>query len=318
MIDPVADFITAMEMAGIHPVEPIAAKLAAGRAVRFRAEGDKPGRRNGWASLHLDGVPAGVFRHYRLGVRTVWRAGSDPRSLSPAERQAILVQARQEEARRKRETLAKQEAVAAVARDLWGSAISADAQHGYLACKALTTSGVRQHCSTLLVPMVDAGFRLWNVQSIDPAGRKRFLTGGRTEGLFWPHGMHSMDGQPSHGPLVIGEGYATMAAIHVATGLGVAAAMSARNLEGVARNMRKLFPARALVIAADDDGHLPDNIGVNAATAAAEAVGGVLATPLPFSGETRSADSGIDFADIPRSLVAARIAAAAPVGRVNE
>ncbi len=205
-----------------------------------------------------------------------------------------------------------------MARDLWDSAIPADAQHSYLASKALTTSGVRQHGDTLLVPMVDAGFRLWNVQRIDPAGRKRFLTGGRTEGLFWPHGVHSMDGRPSDGPLVIGEGYATMAAIHVGTGLGVAAAMSARNLEAVARNLRKLFPDRALVIAADDDSHLPDNIGVGAATAAAEAVGGLLATPLPIVLKTRSADSGIDFADIPRSLVAARIAAAAPVGRVNE
>ena len=77
MTDPVSEFLDAMGAAGIRPVEPIADKLAAGDPVRFRADGDQPGRRNGWAWLHLDGVPAGVFRHYRLGVRTVWRAGSD-------------------------------------------------------------------------------------------------------------------------------------------------------------------------------------------------------------------------------------------------
>lgn len=66
MTDPVSEFLDAMWAAGIRPVEPIADKLAAGDPVRFRADGDKPGRRNGWAWLHLNGVPAGVFRHYRL------------------------------------------------------------------------------------------------------------------------------------------------------------------------------------------------------------------------------------------------------------
>ena len=53
-------------------------------------------------------------------------------------------------------------------------------------------------------------------------------------------GIHLRDGRPSHGPLVIGEGFATMAAVHHATGYGVVAAMSARNLEAVARTMRAL------------------------------------------------------------------------------
>jgi len=106
---------------------------------------------------------------------------------------------------------------------------------------------------------------------------------------------------------VIGEGFATMAAVHSATGFGVAAAMSARNLETVAQAMRKLFPARELVIAADDDRHLTENIGLGVARKAAHAVGGVVATPRP---ETCSADSSADFADIPREDVAGRIEAA--------
>lgn len=310
MTDPVSDFLDAMGAAGIHPLEPIAYKLASGNPVRFRADGDKPGRRNGWAWLHLDGVPAGVFRHYRLGMRTVWRSGSDPRSLSPADRRAIMVQARESEARRKAETLAKQEAAAGAARDLWRGAGKADPAHGYLTRKRLPPFGIRQHGDALLVPMVDPGFRLWNVQRIYPDGRKRFLSGGRTEGLFWTHGAYRHDGRPSVGPLVIGEGFATMAAVHHATGHSVVAAMSARNLETVARAMRKLFPSRALIVAADDDGHLSENIGLNAAQRAAESIGALLATPLPLGPETRSADSGTDFADIVLAEVAARIAKA--------
>jgi putative DNA primase/helicase len=314
MTSAIAVFLEAMSAAGIRPVEPIADRLATGNPVRFRADGDKPGRRNGWALLHLDGVPAGVFRHYRLGVRAVWRAGSDPRSLLPAERRAIIAQVRECEARRRTETVAKKEAAAGVARDLWLGAAKANPAHGYLARKGLPPFGIRQYGNALLVPMFDCGFRLWNVQRIYPDGRKLFLPSGRTNGLFWSHGMYSQDGRPSDGPLVIGEGFATMAAIHHATGHGVVAAMSARNLETVSRTMRKLFPSRSLIIAADDDRHLSENIGLEAAQRAAESIGALLAIPLTLGPEMRSADSGADFADIAPTEVAARIAQAGRAG----
>lgn len=309
----VAQFIGAMREQGIIPVEPIANKLAAGEPVRFRADGDKPGRRNGWAWLHLDGVPAGVFRHYRLGVRMVWRSGSDLHSLSPAERRVIIAQVRESEARRKAETLAKQKAAAGVARDIWRAAVKADPTHGYLERKRLPAFGIRQEGDALVVPMVDCSFRLWNVQRIYPDGHKLFLPGGRTNGLFWPHGAFSQDGRPLTEPLVIGEGFATMAAVHHATRHGVVAAMSARNLDTVARAMRKLFPSRELIVAADDDRHLSENIGLKAARMAAEAVGALLATPLPLTTDTALVESGTDFADIEPAEVEARIAEARSV-----
>lgn len=306
MNDAITGFLEAMRSTGIHPVEPIQQKLVSGNAFRFRAEGDRPGRRNGWAVLHLDGVPAGVFRHYRLGIRSIWRAGSDPRALSPAARRAIMAKAREAEERRKAETRAKQDAAAKQAQALWKAAKSADPAHGYLAAKGLAPFGIRQSGAALLVPMLDASFGLWNVQRIGPDGGKRFLTGGRIDGLSWPHAMHLADGRPSPGPLVIGEGFATVAAIHEATGHGVAAAMSARNLKPVARAMRRLFPARQIVIAADDDRHLADNMGLRLATRAAESIGGLLAIPRP---ETSRGNSGADFADLTRDEAAAIIAA---------
>jgi putative DNA primase/helicase len=308
--DPVLDFLEAMRAAGIHPIESIADKLAAGHPVRFRADGDKPGRRNGWALLHVDGAPAGVFRHYRLGIRTVWRAGSNSRSLSPAERRAIMAKARESEARRKAETQARQEAAAGVACDLWQHAGKPDPAHAYLTRKGLPPFGIRQLGDALLVPMFDSGFRLWSVQRVYPDGRKLFLSGGRTDGLFWLHGVHLQDGRPSAGPLVIGEGFATMAAVHHATGHGVVAALSAHNLESVARSMRKLFPNRTLIVGADDDRHLSENIGLVAAQRAAESIGALLATPLPLESGTCSAGSGSDFADLAPADVAARIARA--------
>lgn len=307
MADPVSDFLEAMAAAGIRPMEPIADKLAFGVPFRFRADGDKPGRRNGWACLHLDRVPAGVFRHYRLGIRSVWRAGSDSRSLSPAERRAIMAQVQESEERRNAETQAKQEAAAGVALGLWRGARKPDPMHGYLTRKGLPPFGIRQHGNALLVPMVDPELRLCNVQRVYPDGLKLFLSGGRTQGLFWPHRACWQASAPPVGPLVIGEGFATMAAIHSATGHDVVAAMSARNLETVARAMRELFPNRTLIVAADDDCHLTENVGLNAAQKAAEAIGGLLATPRPANRETHPADSGADFADTPPTEVAARI-----------
>lgn len=306
MSEAVSTFIDAMQAAGIRPLEPIAHKLAAGQPVRFRAEGDRPGRRNGWAVLHLDGVPAGVFRHYRLGIRSIWRAGSDPRTLSPAERRAIMAKAHEAEARRKAETRAKQDAAAKQAQALWAAASRADPAHGYLTTKGLAPFGIRQSGATLLVPMFDPAFALWNLQRIGPDGRKLFLPGGRIDGLFWPHAMHLADGRASPGPLVIGEGFATVAAIHEATGYAVAAAMSARNLEPVARAMRGLFPARQIVIAADDDCHLAENMGLGLARKATESIGGLFAIPRP---ETSRGNSGADFADLTRAEAAAIIAA---------
>lgn len=286
MNDAVLEFLDAMRDAGIRPLDPIADQLASGQPVRFRADGDKPGRRNGWALLHLDGTPAGVFRHYRLGVRSVWRAGCDQVVLSPAERQAIAAQVRAIEAQRRAETLVRQEAVAARACALWNSAGKANPAHGYLARKGLPPFGIRQHGEALLVPMFDATFRLWNVQRIwpDPARSKLFLKDGRTTGLFWPHAAFALDGGPTTGPLVIGEGYSTMAAIHHATGHGVIAAMSWHNLESVACSMQTLFSGRTIVIAADDDTHLDENVGLCAAQRAAAAIGAHLATPRPVEG----------------------------------
>jgi putative DNA primase/helicase len=244
-----------------------------------------------------------------LAVKEMLRAdgflahSAQARALSMQERRSI----RQAELARKRERLEAEQAAARCAADLWANASRADPAHPYLVAKALEPFGIRQAGSDLLVPMVDPDFRLWNVQRIRPDGFKLFGKDARTAGLFWPHGVHMQDGRPSAGPLVIGEGFATMAAVHSATGFGVVAAMSARNLEPVARAMRKLFPSRELILAADDDRHLADNIGLGAARKAAQAVRAVVATPRP---ELCPADSSADFADIPRSDVAGRIEAA--------
>ncbi len=225
------------------------------------------------------------------------------RSLTVAERRAI----RQADLTQKRKRLAREKMAAANAARLWNTSHPANAAHPYLLSKGLDPFGIRQSGDKLLVPMVDASFCFWNVQRICPDGFKRFLPDCRTNSLFWNHGAPNLDGRPTDGPLVIGEGFGTMAAIHMATGHEVVAAMSAHNLETVARALRKLYPSREIVIAADDDSHMRENLGILTALKAAHAIGGHVATPRP---QVNSGELSVDFADIPRDQVKARIAAA--------
>ena len=270
------------------------------RGTAIKASAQAP---NGCLVVCYNGTNADALAVKEMLREDGFLATNSRRELTATERRAI----REAELRRKRERLETEAAAERCAAELWDNASRAEPEHPYLVAKSQAPFGIRQAGRELLVPMVDPAFRLWNVQRIRSDGFKLFGKDGRTAGLFWPHGVHMQDGRPSAGPLVIGEGFATMAAIYSATRFGVVAAMSARNLETVARAMRKLFPTRELVVAADDDRHLSENIGLGVARKAAQAIGGSVAIPRP---ETCPADSGADFADISRGDVAGRIEAA--------
>jgi putative DNA primase/helicase len=273
----VADFIGAMEAAGVKPAEPIASDLTAGSLVRFRVHGDRAGRRNGWAVLHLDGHPAGAFGSYRLGVSERWRADGAER-LTPAERCQQRARWAAVQAERVAEIERGWALAAARAQSMIADAGAAGPDHPYLIAKHIVGEGIYQRGDMLMVPMADGGGVVWNVQMIFADGAKRFLRGGRTDGLLW------RVGDPD-AVICIGEGVATMARVRKATGHAVVAAFSAKNLEPVARIIAADLPDLDHVICADDDAHLVDhptiqrNLGRDAAIAAAAAIGGRVAMP---------------------------------------
>jgi phage/plasmid primase-like uncharacterized protein len=166
--------------------------------------------------------------------------------------------------------------------------------HPYLTRKDVAAHGLRQdRKGDLLVPMRDADGQLWGLQTIDGEGKKLFMRGGRKRGL------HAVLGAPEPGePVVIAEGYATAATIRGVTGLAVIAAFDSGNLLDVARAVREREPTRRIVIAADNDHHLPrlavplPNVGMEKAAAAAEAVGAPILAP-----RFTAADQGTDWND---------------------
>jgi len=296
-------FLSALEAAGIHPLEPIAERLALGQFVRFRAQGDKPGRKNGWAVLFLDGIPAGQFGHHRLDISTRWKLNGGTSALTATERGAIAKRIKKMDS--ERENL--RDRVASVAVDDWTKGCPADPSHAYLMAKELAPFGIKQLGPVLLVPMWDCHFRLRNLQRILIDGSKRFLAGGETAGLFWHHGILNTGRALASHPLVIAEGFATAAAIHDATGYPVVAAMSGKNLAAVSHAMRQRFPTREIVIAADYDGHLPKNNGVLWAEMNAYHIGAKVAYPVEMAWTEPKVRGGIDFADLTRSEAAAFI-----------
>ena len=110
--------------------------------------------------------------------------------------------------------------------------------------------------------------------------------------------------------MLIAEGYATGASLHLATGHAVLIAFNAGNLEAVARLARARYPDREILLCADTDCETvkpdgsPWNPGREAASSAAQAVGGKLALCPAHDGRAT------DFNDLHRlrSLEAVRTA----------
>ena len=86
---------------------------------------------------------------------------------------------------------------------------------------------------------------------------------------------------------------ATAATIHEATGQPVAVCFDAGNLKPVAEALRAKFPDIKLIICADNDRFADGNPGVTKATAAAQAVGGLVVVPQFPDGT-----EGSDFNDL--------------------
>ncbi|MDP3085108.1 MAG: DUF927 domain-containing protein, partial [Rubrivivax sp.] len=150
------------------------------------------------------------------------------------------------------------------ARDLWARGASSG-QSAYLQRKGVKAHGVRfLPDGTVLVPMRDAAGELQNVQRIVPekpadgGTDKRYMPGSRKKGLW-----HLIGTADDAAVLLLGEGYATAAALHEATGRPAVVAFDAGNLVHVARELRALHPKATILVCGDDDRDTEARKGVN-------------------------------------------------------
>ncbi|WP_395024776.1 hypothetical protein [Comamonas odontotermitis] len=218
----------------------------------------------------------GIAHCFKCGLIASKR---DQRELSEVERRAYK---RRMDALRKQhdaEQRERQARAAAGASQRWLASVPA-LDHPYLSAKGIKPHGIRVEAGhTLLIPLRDGKGHIHSLQSIAPDGSKHFMPGGRTKGCYHAIGQAS-------GRLLIAEGYATAATLHEQTGYAVAVAFNCGNLLPVAQMLRAKYPCLTLVLCADDDWTTEGNPGLTAASAAAHAVGGLLAVP-DFSGLDR-------------------------------
>lgn len=271
MLHPIDAFRDAMTAAGLRTHDEI---IPDGKIHRFTVEGDKPRSLNGWYVLHDDGVAAGAFGSWKHDVSSTWCAKSD-NELTTTER--IAHKQRIEAMRRERE--AEQERVRQAAREkaakIWDAAPEANDNHPYLVRKQIKAFGIRESRGSLVLPLRSPDGTLQSLQFIDADGNKLFLKGGTKAGCYCRIG----DAPPTD-RVIVAEGYATAASLHMAHGCPVAIAFDAGNLEPVSKAIRERLPDHiGIEIWADNDLNTKGNPGVTKANRAAEAVGAKVVVP---------------------------------------
>ena len=235
-----------------------------------------------WKSLNGDaGITIGTLFHVAM------QHGYKPEKVTPHSEPHAVTQ--------------QQVAMACAAK--WAKAEPADKAHAYLAKKGILSFGIKQEKGKLLIPLQDADGNIWSLQSIATDGSKLFAKGSRAAGMSF-----TIPGNEPESPIVLAEGYATAAAIKMATGWQVTCAFSCGNLMAIGKMLREKYPQTRIIVAADS---APAET-TEKARKVAEAIGADLAVPSVES----------DFCDLSQQVgfdaVRSQIESAAPVGNTDK
>jgi len=281
-VDSIPTFRAITEAAGLRPGE-----ILADGALHRCPTAEKPNSRNGWYIFHADAPAGGAFGDWAQELSQKWTA-KEERDMTTAERQTLHAHVEQDKAMHEAEEVRRHVEATEKARRILAEATPCIA-HPYLARKGVKPCpGLKVGSDgLLLVPVLspDDG-QAMSLQLVLADGGKRFLTGGRVQGGFFP-----IKGNP--GRLFVCEGLATGLSVHEATGQTVLCAFSCGNLQPVASYARQKYPAREIVLASDNDAGTENNPGLRAATEATSIVGGLLAVPQFAPGE-----AGTDWNDL--------------------
>lgn len=251
--------------------------------VRCETEASKEKRGWYWISVVQFPDADGRLEDYLIGSYGIYHGNDNGKqnlklkrdgrpSLSPAERDAMRTRLEAQAKRAKALRAAEAKKAAQEAERCWRLYVPTG-QSDYLKRKGVHAFGLRYSPSgngTLAIPMQRDG-RVVGLQIIRGAER-----GNKLEKQYWPAGMdkvgayHLIGGIP-RGLVLVAEGYATAASLHMATGLPVAVAFDAGSIMPVVADLAKKYRTSKILICADDDYLTPGNPGVEAARLAATA-----------------------------------------------
>ena len=246
-----------------------------GKQIRF-STASKPRKKNGSAIAYHDrGLPFVVLAtDWATGAEMKWIAGH-LNSMTRAEQRELKRRMDRAREAREEEQARQWEARAIEAGRRWHSSATADQFHPYLLRKGIQPHRARQHGRELVLLLTDFNGKAWSLQTIDEAGEKRLMAGGKKAGHFIV-----VDGPDYPARVLICEGWATGCTLAESDPAAlVLAAVDCGNLQAVATGARNRWPDADLIVCGDDDRTTPGNPGATAARSAALAAGARYALP---------------------------------------
>lgn len=291
-ISPTEEFARTLKEAGLIVDEP----LMDGQIHRVPVENGKSGAKDGAYCGYADGKPNGWGQNYKTGEQVKWL--STGHVLTAEQKETLRNETAARLAERETERQAQQAKAKKRAYAKLMNASELSEEHPYLRDKGVEAFNLKQdRHGNLLVPGIDLQTgRIQTLQWIKPDGTKGFEEGCPQKGAAFA--IPTLDDLRT-GQILIAEGYATAATLHMATAQPVVVAFNALNLLPVAEKLHEMYPQAEIVICADNDHHLQENIGIIKAQEAAQAVGGKVVVPS-FTKEEKS-KKYTDFNDLGKS-----------------
>lgn len=287
------DVLKQLQDYGLRPATP----LVVGKRVRCEAENDKAPEKTGWYVIyeHLTSdhrtIYCGAYGDWRQGEKGSWQRIKPKGGRLSAEDREVMKKRAEEGQRKAAEAEARKHRTAARRAAAMWKKLPEKGTSLYVERKRVVAFGLRysKKSGAALVPMrrVKDG-QLSGLQVLYPQVQAET---GRDKS-YWPYGLekegaaHIIGPDPEPGDVVlVCEGYATGASLHMATNLPTVVCFDAGNLLPVGKALRERYPGRQLLFCADDDWKTvingkPHNTGRIRAENAATVTGGQVVLPV--------------------------------------
>jgi hypothetical protein len=199
-----------------------------------------------WYVAFGDGVPAGRFGDWKLGLDVTWRAEVD-RDLTDIDRMALSQRLTESRKLRDEEKAKRQEVASFAVDQIWAECIEASRDHPYLVAKGIEAHGTKvTGDGRIVVPIYDQFGDVASLQYITGEGEKKFHPGAKTGGCFWALGKPTRT-------IYICEGFATAATVYEATKTFTYVAFNAANIPSTVQFARSNHKGKIVIIADNDE-----------------------------------------------------------------
>jgi len=255
-LEDIRDFVLSkMQELNIAPADPKDRDLIMdGSLQRYRIEGRKQGSKDGRYTIHTNDIPSGYLQDMGGGADAKWTWSMKSKDGKVIKTDLDHEKYEAEHAKREAEQEERYAKAADEAGEYFQQCEVYDFDHPYLEKKRIGRYTIRidRLNNFLVVPLYDINGKIISVQKILPDGTKRFFTGARSKGVFFPIGLNEL--KDAKTPILLGEGVATMATVRELTGdkYPCVAAMNCGNLGDVAKALKSRY-ANPIIIMADND-----------------------------------------------------------------